>query len=355
MSAGGEKTEKPTPKKLRDARQKGQVAFSRDVTGALILIVLFAYIGLSFDWCMQELRNLVDHIASLYEAPFIDAVKTALAATCVCMLKLSIPPVLLAAAVGVAGGFFQVGPLIAFEAIKPELNKMNPVEGAKKIFSMKNLIEFVKNLVKLIFISYLTYKVVLEAIPELVTLTYGGIDAVLPATEAMLKRICIYTSLGFVVIAAADVFLQRRQHLKGLMMSREEIKQEYKQMEGSPEVKGHRRQLHRELLSDAGGGVKKASAVVTNPVHYAVALYYEKGVTPLPVVTAKGKGLRALEIRREAEELGIPVMENVPLARMLYHQAELEEYIPRELLGPVAQVLHWAAEVRRAREGGAEE
>src|SRR5690606_18315445 len=137
----------------------------------------------------------------------------------------------------------------------------------------------------------LVYHVMQQSVPDLVTFAYGEVDGILPALGVLVKRIAVNAAFAFVVIAAADGFLQRRQLMKQLMMSHDEVKQEYKEMEGSPEIKGKRRQLHRELLSgDPTEGAKQATAVVTNPVHLAVALYYKAGDTPLPRVTAKGDG-----------------------------------------------------------------
>lgn len=346
----GEKTEQPTSKRLSDARKKGQVAFSKDVSSAAVLIALFTYIGMSFDYTMAELRQLVDFIGRLYTIPFQEAVNSALQATTVCMLKLFVPPMMIAALTGVAAGYFQVGALLTFEPMKPDLKKLNPVDGAKKIVGKKNLIEFGKNIVKLLFIGYLIYKVVIAAIPDLITITFGGMDAIMPAINQMMKRTCVYACMGFIIIACIDVLLQKKAHTKELMMTKDEVKREYKESEGSPEIKGQRKQLHRELVTgNAPANVKKSSVVVTNPTHYAVGLFYEKDNTPLPIITAKGAGELALLIRKTAEENNIPIMENVPLAQALFRQGQIENYIPRDLLQPVAEILHWADQIKAGK------
>ena len=347
MSGGGEKTEQPTPKRLRDAQQKGQVAFSREAGSAAILVVLFAYIGATWDFTMEQLRGLVDEVSNLYGADFLSALDKALMSTFMVIFKLSVPPVLLAALVGIAAGFFQVGAILAFDSIKPDLNKLNPAQGMKKIFSMKNLIELIKNVVKVGFIGTLLYIVIKQFMPDLVKLSCGGVDMIMPATAAMMKRIAVNTSLAFIVIAVFDVFFQRRAHIKELMMSPQEVKQEYKEMEGSPEIKSQRRHLHQELVAgDAPAKTKSATAVVTNPIHLAVALYYNQGETKVPVVHAKGEGMIAHLMKKTAIDAGIPVFENVPLAQALFHDVPVGEYIPSSLIEPVAEVLRWAREIK---------
>jgi type III secretion protein U len=156
----------------------------------------------------------------------------------------------------------------------------------------------------------------------------------------MMRILIINTFICFGFIAVLDVAWQRYSHIKGLMMSMDEIKQEYKQMEGDPHMKGHRKELAREIaLGEMVENTRKASVVVTNPTHVAVALYYEEGKTPLPVVLSKGEGHIAEAIKRVAEEEGIPVLQNIPLARALLGQAQLGQYIPTELIEPVAELL----------------
>ncbi len=347
MSATGEKTEQPTPKRLRDAREKGQVAYSRDVSSAAVMIAVFIYVGATFEYSMDEWRDLVTYITTLDTPFFGDAVNAALVACALTMAKLSIPPVAVAAVSGFAAGYFQVGALMSWEAVKPDLNKLNPIQGLKKIFSKKNLVEFLKNVIKLTFIGYLIYDVIVNSIPDLVTFSYGESDQIIPALGTLVKRIAVNTAIALVVIAAFDAFFQRRNHIKQLMMTKDEVKQEYKEMEGSPEIKSRRRELQRELLSgDVRAGTKKASAVVTNPIHVAVALHYEKGKTKLPVITAKGDGVMASLMRTIALENNIPIFENIPLARALYANTEVDDYIPSDLIEPVAEILRWAQEIQ---------
>jgi len=343
----GEKTEQPTPKRLRDARQKGQVAFSREVSSAAILVVLFAYIGATWNFTMDQLTGLIDEVSHLYTDDFGSALGKALMSTFMVIFKVSVPAVMLAALVGVAAGFFQVGAIFAFEAMKPDLNKLNPAQGIKKIFSKKNLIELLKNVIKVGFIGTLLYLVIKQFMPDLVKLSCEGIDMVMPATGAMVKRIAVNTAIAFIIIAAFDAFFQRRAHIKELMMSPDEVKQEYKEMEGSPEIKSQRRHLHQELIAgDAAQKTASATAVVTNPINLAVALYYKQGETKLPIVHAKGEGVMAHLMRNIANEAGIPVFENIPLAQALFHDVPTGDYIPSSLIEPVAEILRWARQLK---------
>ncbi len=156
--------------------------------------------------------------------------------------------------------------------------------------------------------------------------------------------VIIYSSFGFIIIAAADLVFQRFQFTKEMRMSKQEVKQEYKEMEGDPRIKGRRRQLHQELMmQNTVHAVKRSTVVITNPTRIAIALEYREGETPLPVVRAKGENLMAAQIIRLAEQEGIPVMENVPLARALHEQSQVDQYIPSDLIAAVADVLRWVA------------
>ena len=341
-----EKTEQPTPKKLRDARNKGQVAKSKEIPSAVIIIFTFMLVWIMFDYAVERIMETITVPTHFYDRPFREGLDATVHAVLTMIFDLSMPFVLGSAFVGVMANFFQVGFLFSMDSIKPDINKMNPVEGVKKIFSMNNLIELVKSILKIAFLSVLLYIVIRDAIDPLFKIPYLGLPGVKMMLGALLKQVFIYTAAAFVIVAAVDFFLQKHQHIKKLKMTKDEVKREYKEMEGDPIIKGKRKQLHQELVnSDTVQKTKKASVLVTNPTHIAVALYYNEEETKLPIVLTKGTNMMAKKMIEVAKEEGIPIMRNVPLARALYTQALEDHYIPSDLLEPVAEVLRWVQEL----------
>lgn len=346
-----EKTEQPTNKRLRDARKKGQVAHSKEVSSTALLLGLFAYFYYGGPWIYRQLLELIVTPAEFYHLPFDQALPKALIAVSTSVVLLSLPAIGIVIVIGVAANYFQVGPLLSFEPLSPKLSKLNPMEKLKQIFSMKNFIEFVKSVIKVVFLSILIYILIRDSMPALVYIPYNGLDAIIQLLNILLFRLAVVTGFAYIVIAVADLFFQRRQHTKQLMMTKQEVKQEHKENEGDPQIKGKRRQLHREMASgEVEERVKKSTVLVTNPTHYAVALYYEKGRTPLPVLLAKGKGGLALRMIDIAQREGVPVMRNVPLARALYSDAESDRCIPRQFIEPVAEVLRVVIRLRQEQE-----
>jgi type III secretion protein U len=346
--SSGEKTEEPTPKKLRDAREKGQVAQSRDATSTALLIVLFAYIAAIWHPALARFKAEFDLIPRLYERPLAEALSVLLSAIAGDVAALLGPLLVLVVVTAVLAGFLQVGPVFALEPVKPSLDKINPIAAIKKMFSLKNLIEFAKAIFKTLFLGALVYLVIRNSIPVLVQIPYGGRAATLAVLEALLFQMAVYTVLAFLVVSAADLLMQRYLHKKELRMTKDEVKREYKENEGDPHIKSKRKQLHRELLQ--GGMVersRKASVMVTNPTHLAIALRYEENETPLPLVIAKGEGILALRMIEAAVEENIPVLENVPLAHDLMDRSTLDQAIPSELIAPVAEVLRWVQELKQ--------
>ena len=351
MAEGGEKTEMPTPKKLRDAREKGQVCTSKDVVSTALLLVLLSVLGAMgvalADDCGELIRLCGAKVAENDVAAVRDAGKMTLFIIC----KYSFIFVILAAFTAIVANVVQVGFLFTLEPLKPDLKKLNPAEGAKKIFSMKNLFEFAKNVVKVSFLGYLIYKLILASIPALLPLCYGTIDDIFPVLKVILKNLAAYTIFGYVVIAIVDRIFQQRNFTKQMMMTKDEVKREYKEQEGSQEVKQAQREFRNELLNGPppAQATKQANVVVTNPTHLAVGIRYRPDEAPLPKVVVSGADRIAKIIRETAVAEGIPILENIPLARALYAQVKVDEFIPVELAEPVAEVLKWVKQLDDAR------
>ena len=349
--SSGEKTEMPTQKKLRDARQKGQVCTSKDIVSTAILVVLFALLGWMGVALVDDGTMLLSYIGQRLGGDPFEATGPAMGMATFVVCKHSFIFVVVAAVIGIVANTAQIGFLFTFEPIIPKLEKLNPVEGAKKIFSMKNLFEFLKNVVKVSFLGYLLYKIIWASVPELLTMCYGTVDDIFPCLKLMLKRLAVYTAFGYIVIAIVDRLFQGRNFTKQMMMTKDEVKREYKEMEGSAEIKQAQRQFSDEILNgpDPASAAKKSNVVVTNPTHLAVGIRYNVDEAPLPMICAIGAGETARIIRETALAEGIPIMEDRPLARALYAKGNVDDFIPDSLIEPVAEVLKWAKQMQDAR------
>ena len=351
MAEGGDKTEMPTPKKLRDARQKGQVCTSKDVVSTALLVVLLAVLGALGMGLTEDSGNLIRFIGMQIGERNLMSVREGGKMALFVICKYSFLFVLVAAAVAIVANMVQIGFLFTLEPLKPDLNKLNPAQGVKKIFSMKNHFEFLKNVAKVLFLGYLIYKLILNSIPALLPMCYGTIDDVMPVLKVILKGLATYTAFGYIVIAIVDRLFQQRNFMKQMMMTKDEVKREYKEQEGSQEVKQAQRDFRNELLNGPPPqqATKQADVVVTNPTHYAVGIRFRPDEAPLPKVVVSGADRVAKIIRDTAIREGIPIMENVPLARALYAKVKIEEFVPVELAEPVAEVLKWVKALNDAK------
>ncbi len=342
-SSSGEKTELPTPKRIRDAREKGQVARSSELVTALSLIAVIGYLWLAAGMIWERLAAMLD-MAGRWgtQRDFTDVVQGALIAVGWDMLVILAPVVLVAIVAGIAGNFIQIGALFALESVKPSLDKVNPASGFKKIFSMRSLVELGKSTLKIVILSAILYVVIRDSIAPLSYALSCGMPCFTTLTVSLMAKTLAYTAIVLIAAGLADLAYQRHAHTKQLMMTKEEVKREYKESEGDPHIKSKRRQLAQEMvMSDQGGATRKATAVVINPTHLAIVLRYKEGDTPLPMVVAKGRERHAHYLRTQAEEAGVPVFQNIPLARRLYAEVEPLEYIPDDAFAIVAEILAW--------------
>ena len=341
-----EKTEQPTAKKLRDARQRGEVAKSRDFTQTALIVALFAYIVANGQSLVEDFTRLLLVPFSFINVDFRQAVGLVLEEAMRSVALMLLPFLGIVIGVAIFAEAIQTGLLFAFEAIKPSAKKLNVIANAKNMVSKKNLIEFLKSSFKIGVLSWVVYGLVMEALPLLMHVPHRGMPELGALMGQLLKNLVIQTGLAYVIISLADLAWQRYQYTKGLMMSKDEVKQEYKGMEGDPHIKSQRKHLHQEMLAnDAVQGARTASVVVTNPTHLAIAIRYEDSETPLPMVTGKGEGALAERMIAAAREAGVPVMQNIPLAHALFDEANVNHYIPSDLVEPVAAVLKLVREL----------
>jgi type III secretion protein U len=349
-----DKTEKPTPKRLREARKRGDVPKSKDLSSTVGTLVWLLMMAALLPLFRQELSELIDRVfLAMTQRGHLQDVVVPVATDAVrVLLVVGVGPALLSGVIGTLVEFLQVRGVFTFEKVKPDLKHLNPVEGVKKMFSPENLIEVVKSIVK---------AVVIISLFIVLTRMYARDMFLLSATDprqvgGLWWRISmvfvIWALVFFLFVSLADAMLQQFNYIKKLRMSRRDIKQEFREDEGDPYIKQKRKQLHQEWAQqNMRAGARRANVVVTNPTHLAVALYYEKGETVVPIVTAKGEDEMARVIRETAQEEGIPMMRNVDLARALYAEVEMDDYVPRELFEAIAQVLIWARDVRALGEG----
>lgn len=341
-----EKTELPTPKRLREARKKGQVAKSRELVSAAIMTLLLFYFDLGAEYYLRLFDELFELPGWIVQATFPQAFDAVLKKALRLSAAMLIPPVGIALVVAILVNFVQIGALFAPKAAQPDTKRLNPATALKNIFSRKNLVELLKSLVKISILGTAVTYVLWNGMPALLSVLSCGLECLTGVFGILYREMAIYVSLAFLIVAVADYSFQKRAHIKELKMTKDEVKREFKDTEGDPEMKGRRRNLFMEIISThESSNVRRSSLIVANPIHLAVGLYYEKGKTPLPVVTLKEQGLNARRVVAIAEREGVPVTVNVPLAHSLMLEAQLDRYVPGDLVAPVAEVLKLVREI----------
>ncbi|MET0649312.1 MAG: EscU/YscU/HrcU family type III secretion system export apparatus switch protein [Pyrinomonadaceae bacterium] len=354
MSQAGQKTEQPTQKRLRDARRKGQVARSHDLSSAVLLVVAVAVLYLAGNHFVGSLSGSMREqleFAGSYKGSLDQQVALGALFSGVKALALMLAPLFGAlVVVALLANYFQVGSVFAFEPVKPNMSKLNPAEGFKqKFMKARPYVELGKTTVKLAVAIIVVGAVLWSARRDVVELTRQPAQTAAAYAIWLIFEVSLKVGVAFLVIGAADYFLQRYFHRRELMMTKHEVKEEYKETEGNPLHKSLRRQRHREILMQAMmAAVRQANVVVVNPTHLAVALRYEREAMGAPTVVAKGAELMAAQIRKLAEESEVPIMRDVPLARALY-ELEVDEEVPEELYESVAVVLRWVYKLAEER------
>lgn len=348
----GDRTEKPTAKRLRDARKDGDVHKSRELTSTTLVLAWLLMVMMGMPLISGRLNGLFDMVVQGMHQPFDQALHDIGLAAFTAFLWLTVPLLLGAMAIGALVEFLQVGPVFAPKKIKPDISRVNPADGIKRLFSQDNLVEVIKALFKSSVLIGLFIWVLFALVGQLVKLPYAPPQATGEALWISTRRLVTGVIFVFFFVSVLDAFYQRYAFNKKMKMSRREIKQELKENEGDPMIKSRRRQLHQEWSQqNTLAGVRKASVVVTNPTHLAIAIRYAQGEDDLPVIVAKGEDHEAALIRQAAEEAGVPIMRNVTLARGLYEKAEVDQYLPSDFFEAVAELLRWAESIRESRDG----
>ena len=345
---GGEKTEEPTAKKLEDARKEGQVAKSKEIANGLGLLALFLLlkimvgsIGTSFLESFSMVYNRIPMICKLNggTSPMGD-ISMLLRTVMLRLLIILLPVLLIGFAVAFVSDLFQVKWRPTSKPLQPKFSKLNPLNGIKKIFSAQSLVELVKSVAKILLIAFVTYSYIKKKSGLLYALYDMSMMQAVNLIGETVIELGIRISAIYMIIAGADFMYQKYKFKNDMKMTKQEVKEEYKNAEGDPEIKGKIKARMREASQRRMmQAIPKADVVITNPTHYAVAIRYDTEVAPAPIVVAKGSDYLAQKIKQIARENNVEIVEDKPLARMLFANVDVDKQIPPELYQAVAEIL----------------
>lgn len=348
-----EKTEKATPKKLRDARKKGQVAKSQDFGSAFTFIVSISSVLILADYIYERLATYM--ISTFNMSQFPGELSSNAAGYMIQALAIigycSMPILILTLLVGVFVQFLMIGPMFSLEVIKPKIDKLNPVNNLKNLFKFKTIFELLKSIFKITGAIIIVYYTMKGSVGEIVATVDMPVIAILNVFSSFLFKVVIRIGIFFAIVAIADLVFQRKNFAKEMKMEKFEVKQEYKDTEGDPHIKSRRRQTAQEIAySEGPRSVKRAKTVITNPVHLAIALEYDESTDPAPKILTMGQGPVAEKIIEFALEYNVPIMRNVPLAQDLFNKGQPGQYIPEQSYRAVAEILRWLNQLEKEKE-----
>ena len=344
----GEKTEEPTAKRKADARKKGQVGKSQEINAAFVLLAGFMVLKVLGGNAVAEIMNYSTYIYGNLNVDINEeSIMQMFIGMIILLAKTSIPLMVFIMIIGLAMNLAQVGLNFSTETISFDPNKLNPINGAKRMFSKRSLVELIKSLLKIIIIGYFIITYLKDEVFQIPKLIYMDIFAGLNKMSDTIFFLAFKIIGVFIVMAVLDFAYQKWQNLQDLKMSKQEVKEEFKQQEGDPKIKGKIRQKQRQMaMARMMQEVPQADVIVTNPTHFAVALKYQSGMSA-PIVIAKGQDLVAQKIKEIARESKVPIVENKPLARALFATVEIGDAIPQELYKAVAEVLAYVYRLKK--------
>ena len=347
-----EKTEEPTAKKRADAKKKGQVGKSQELNAAFVLLVGFFVLRIFWEHIYEEIANYTIYMyGHLMQSVDTETVTQLFIGIILILVKTVFPLMLSIMIVGLAINLFQVGLNFNTEAIGLNLGKLNPISGFGRMFSKRSLIELLKSIFKIIIIGFFLYNYLKDEIPFTPQFIYYDLGTSLQEISKILFAMVFQVVAVIIILGVLDYMYQKWQTTQDLKMTKQEVKDEMKQSEGDPQIKGKIRQKQRQMaMARMMQEVPKADVIVTNPTHFAVALQYHQGMTA-PLVVAKGQDLVAQKIKGIARESGVPIVENKPLARALFSSVEVGELVPQELYQAVAEVLAYVYRLKNKRYG----
>lgn len=352
----GEKTEEPTEKKLEDGRKKGQVAQSQDVHKLFITAVGFEIIIALHNSYIEKIIYVFHLAFNSSNEDFFVAINNLFFESSKLYFFVIIPFFFAVIISRIAASFVQFGFLFAPEALKMDLNHISPVKNSKNLINKKKIVEFIGNIVKAILLATIVLTLIKIFINEILLLSFSNLFISIDFSIILFSYVLRISLFVFLIISVIDFILQKKIFIKSMMMTKDEVFREYKQQEGDPEVKSERKFFGRQLIEDGGEiqkKVKDSDAIVVNPTHFAIALKYKPGETPLPVIQSKGVDDRAKEIIAYAEKYNIPVVRYVILARTLFRVGREGKFIPRSTLKPMAAVFRAIRQIEASQKEGA--
>ncbi|MGB4589241.1 MAG: flagellar biosynthesis protein FlhB [Clostridiaceae bacterium] len=336
------KTEEATPKKISDSKKKGQVPKSADFNSAFSSLVFAMLLGSLGQYLFSHgLETLRATLRTGFGASLSSREASHILLQSVARFSiLFLPFGLLAVILGVVTNLIQVGFIYSVDPIKPDFKRLNPLQGFKNIFSVKSLFNMLKSVLKLVIVSWITYQGLTDILVQITNAGLMGIENLYTFFFDIIKTLSLSIARIMIILGIVDFIVQKREFKKNLRMTKEEIKTEYKQMEGDPKIKSARQQKQREMSRRRTlQNVEQASVIITNPTHIAIALKYELGKDQAPIVVGKGVDYMAQKIKEKAKEKGIPIIENKPLARAMYPKVEEGSFVPIELYQAIAEIL----------------
>jgi flagellar biosynthetic protein FlhB len=344
-----QKTEEPTARRLEEARKRGQIVYSKEVSNWAVLFAATILIAAAGPGIMSELKDVLQVFLSQPHAMSTDGASLTriVASLMLDVGAILFVPIALLIAAGILSGFVQTGPLFTFETIKPDLSKISPLKGFERLFSKRSIVEFVKGIAKLVIVSIAGVIALRPYFDNVEQYIMQEMPAALFDMRSLFIRLMIAVLSVLSVIAILDYLYQRFEFMQKMRMSKQEMKEEFKQTEGDPIVKAKLRQIReakaRQRMMQA---IPTADVVITNPTHYAVALKYDAKEMNAPILVAKGADLIAENIKKIAKENKVPLIENAPLARALFDSMELEQVIPAEHFKAVAEVISYVFKLK---------
>jgi len=349
QSSSQDKTEQPTPKRLRDARREGQVPRSRELSTALVVAFAAATLMSRGDeisaQAMSWMRDCLTFDSGLFDDP--GRAPSMLGERLLEAFRIVLLPILATLVGALAAPSLMGGWNFASKGFMPDFSKLNPLKGIARIFSINGLVELVKGIAKFGLIGAIAFIYLYVHREQLGQLSSQNIRVAIASSAQLAVGVLLWATGGLVIVALIDAPYQKWQYIRQLKMTKQEVRDEYKESEGRPEVKAKIRAMQRQMSQQRMmEKVPTADVIVTNPTHYAVALRYKPGVDAAPVVVAKGRDLIAQQIREVARQNGLPLLSAPPLARALYRQVPLDQSIPVELYAAVAQVLTWVFQLK---------
>ncbi|HEX3031776.1 MAG TPA: flagellar biosynthesis protein FlhB [Bacillota bacterium] len=346
----GEKTEEATPKRKQEARKKGQVAKSQEFNSAVVLLAGFAALGMFSPFIYKQIMQFTNLMLGTLnrEDLTVNSLAALFQQASVVTILAMLPVVGATLLAGVVANYAQVGVMFSPEALSMKLERLNPLEGLKRMLSLRSVAELIKSLLKIAMVGLLAYRTIsanFSTFPKMIDMSISASVAFL---GGLALQIGLEAAVLLLVLAIFDYLFQRFEFNKSLRMSKQEIKEEYKQVEGNPQVKGKiREKMRRMSMQRMMQEIPKADVVITNPTHFAVALRYDGETMAAPEVVGKGQDLMAQRIKEIAREHDVTIVENKPLAQALFKVTEIGDTVPPDLFQAVAEVLAFVYRLKR--------